>query len=98
MFAQHFRYLFRKNPFSAKLTVRAGFELEARAAGSISSSSASSDLEQVGRVGLQTIQGHITTPSSEDSVAGLLFFLEISRTQFEIQDLLLCYIFLYIYI
>lgn len=73
-----------KNPLHAKLTVRAGFKLEAGAAGSISSGSASSDLEQVGCVGFETIQGHITSPSSKNGIAGLLFFLEDSRKRLEI--------------
>lgn len=60
---------------SAELTVRAGLKLERGTAGSISSSSARSDLKQVGSVWLQTVQGHVTTPSTEDGVAGLLLFL-----------------------
>lgn len=57
------------------LTVRAGLELDARAAGSVSSSSPSSDLQEVCRVGLQAIQRHITTTGTEDGVAGLLLLL-----------------------
>lgn len=59
----------------AGLTVRAGLKLEAGAAGSISSSSASSDLQQVCSVGLQTVQSHVTTPGTENGVAGLLLLL-----------------------
>lgn len=58
------------------LTVGAGLELERGAAGSVSGCCASSDLQQVGGVGLQTIQSHITTPSTKDGVAGLLLLLE----------------------
>lgn len=57
------------------LTVGAGLELETRAAGSVPGSCARSDLQQVGGVGLQAIQGHITAPSTEDCVAGLLLLL-----------------------
>lgn len=60
----------------AVLTVRAGLELDAGAAGSISSSSSSSDLQEVCSVGLQAIQSHITTTGTEDSVAGLLLLLD----------------------
>lgn len=60
----------------AGLTVRASLKLETGAAGSISSSSASSDLQQVCSVGLQTIESHVTTPGTKNGVAGLLLLLE----------------------
>lgn len=60
----------------AALTVRAGLKLHTGAAGSISSRSSSSDLQEVCSVGLQAIQSHITTTGTEDGVAGLLLLLE----------------------
>lgn len=60
----------------AGLTVRASLKLETGAAGSISCRSASSDLQQVCSIGLQTIQSHVTTPGTENGVAGLLLLLQ----------------------
>lgn len=65
----------------ARLTVRAGLKLETGAAGSISSGGAGSDLQQVRRVGLQTVQGHVATPGSKNGVAGLLLLLEEANSR-----------------
>lgn len=65
----------------AWLTVRAGLKLETGAAGSISSGGAGSDLQQVRRVGLQTVQGHVATPGSKNGVAGLLLLLEKANSR-----------------
>lgn len=62
-------------PSCAELTVWAGLELEAGAAGSVAGGGAGSDLQQVGRVGLQTVQGHVTAAGAKDGVAGLLLLL-----------------------
>ena len=62
-----------------ELTIGTGLKLETGAAGSISGSGAGSDLQQVGRVGLQPVQGHVTTPGTEDGVTGLLLLLQHNR-------------------
>lgn len=62
-----------------ELTVGTGLKLETGAAGSVSGSGAGSDLQQVGRVGLQPVQGHVTTPGTEDGVTGLLLLLQDNR-------------------
>lgn len=83
--SQHSQVLWPANPTQgschifihyAELTVRACLELETGTAGSVSGCGASSDLQKVGSVGLQTIQSHVTTTSTEDGVAGLLLFLK----------------------
>lgn len=58
-----------------RLTVGAGLKLETGAAGSVAGGGASSDLQQVRRVGLQAVQGHVAAAGSEDGVAGLLLLL-----------------------
>lgn len=68
----------------AELTVGAGLELETGAAGSIPSSGASSDLQQVGSVGLQAIQSDVATPGTKDGVAGLLLLLQCKRQRKEV--------------
>lgn len=62
-----------------ELTVGTGLKLETGAAGSVSGSGAGSDLQQVGRVGLQPVQGHVTAPCTEDGVTGLLLLLQDNR-------------------
>lgn len=58
-----------------RLTVGAGLKLETGAAGSVAGGGASSDLQQVRRVGLQAVQGHVAAAGSQDGVAGLLLLL-----------------------
>lgn len=65
-----------KHELCAALTVGAGLKLHTGAAGSVSSSSSSSDLQEVCSVGLQAIQSHVTTTGTENGVAGLLLLLE----------------------
>lgn len=60
---------------TTSLTVGAGFKLETGAAGSIAGGGASSDLQQVRRVGLQAAEAHVAAAGSEDGVAGLLLLL-----------------------
>lgn len=68
------------------LTVGAGFKLETGAAGSVAGGGASSDLQQVRRVGLQAVEGHVAATRSKDGVAGLLLLLPetITRARSEI--------------
>lgn len=58
-----------------RLTVGAGLKLETGAAGSVAGGGASSDLQQVRRVGLQAVEAHVAAAGSEDGVAGLLLLL-----------------------
>lgn len=60
---------------TTSLTVGAGLKLETGAAGSVAGGGASSDLQQVRRVGLQAAEGHVAAAGSEDGVAGLLLLL-----------------------
>lgn len=60
---------------TTSLTVGASFKLETGAAGSVAGGGASSDLQQVRRVGLQAVEGHVAAAGSEDGVAGLLLLL-----------------------
>lgn len=66
-----------------RLTVRAGLKLETGAAGSVAGGGARSDLQQVRRVGLQAVEGHVAAAGSEDGVAGLLLLLPETVTSQE---------------